>query len=335
VAVTNPLLIRLPPRILPVAIIVVPELTPLAALTEELAIIFAPAMLAAEVIVDVALMSPLVNKFPPIILDCAETTPSIENVFDPLLYVIPPTASALPLTLSFWVRSSLTGTFGGSLLNSNASKSYVFSYTINTANTWEQKSVTIAGDTAAALATGNNAAFGVYFSLGMGSTYSTTAGSWVSGAYFAPTGAVSVVGTSGATFYITGVQLEVGSVATSFDVRDYGRELILCQRYYYKLKAATAYANSGTGRAYSTTNAQAFIAVPVSMRAAPTGSYSSLSDWDDSGGGTPSAIDPVSQYGSDYRQMSVNLTGSYNNGQAIALNANGTTNAYVAWSAEL
>ena len=148
------------------------------------------------------------------------------------------TASASPLTLSFWVRSSLTGTFGGSLLNSSANKSYVFSYTISAANTWEQKSVTITGDTAAALATGNNAAFGLYFSLGMGSTYSTTAGSWVSGSYFAPTGATSVVGTNGATFYITGVQLEQGVSATSFDVRSIGTELGLCQRYFEKSYSA-------------------------------------------------------------------------------------------------
>jgi len=140
--------------------------------------------------------------------------------------------------------------------------------------------------------------------------------------------------TSG-TLDITGVQLEAGSVATPFERRQIGTELALCQRYYYKLKAATAFANAGVGRAYSTTNAQAMIGLPVSMRTGPTGSYSALSDWNDSGGGTPSAIDPVSQYSSDCRWMTVNLTGTYTSGQSIVLNANNTTNAYIAWSAEL
>jgi hypothetical protein len=115
----------------------------------------------------------------------------------------------------------------------------------------------------------------------------------------------------------------------------YSDQLAQCQRYYYKLKAATPFANSGVGRAYSTTNCQAFIALPVSMRGAPTGSYSALADWNDSGGGTLSVMDPVSQYSADYRQMTVNLTGTYTNGQAITLNANNTTNAFIAWSAEL
>ena len=140
--------------------------------------------------------------------------------------------------------------------------------------------------------------------------------------------------TSG-TLTITGVQLEAGSVATPFEFKSIGDTLVLCQRYYYKLKAATAFANAGVGRAYSTTNAQAMIGLPVSMRTGPTGSYSALSDWNDSGGGTPSAIDPVSQYSSDCRWMTVNLTGTYTSGQSIVLNANNTTNAYIAWSAEL
>jgi hypothetical protein len=140
---------------------------------------------------------------------------------------------------------------------------------------------------------------------------------------------------NGNTLVFSNVQLEAGSVATPFERRQIGTELALCQRYYYKLKAATAYANAGVGRAYSTTNAQAMIGLPVSMRTGPTGSYSALSDWNDSGGGTPSAIDPVSQYSSDCRWMTVNLTGTYTSGQSIALNANNTTNAYIAWSAEL
>jgi hypothetical protein len=143
------------------------------------------------------------------------------------------TANAATVTLLFWVRSSLTGTFGGSLYNSAANRAYPFSYTISSANTWEQKSVTIAGDTTGTwVGATNGTGLWLNFCLGAGSSASGTAGSWASTFYASATGATSVVGTDGATFYITGVQLEKGSTATSFDYRPYGTELALCQRYY-------------------------------------------------------------------------------------------------------
>jgi hypothetical protein len=142
------------------------------------------------------------------------------------------TASAKSVTLSFWVYSSLTGTFGGSLCNNAANRWYVYSYTIPTANTWTQIYVTIPGDTTGTWLTTNLIGIRLRFSLGIGSTYTGTAGSWGSTIYYGPTGTQSVVGTSGATFYITGVQLELGAVATSFDQRAYSQELAMCQRYY-------------------------------------------------------------------------------------------------------
>jgi hypothetical protein len=142
------------------------------------------------------------------------------------------TANAKTVTLSFWVRSSLTGTFGGSLNNSDYTRSYPFSYTISAANTWEQKTITVAGDTSGTWQTTNSTGIAVVFGLGVGSSLSSTAGSWSSNAYISVTGATSVVGTNGATFYITGVQLEVGTAATNFDVRSVGTELGLCQRYF-------------------------------------------------------------------------------------------------------
>ena len=162
------------------------------------------------------------------------------------------TANAQTITLSFWVRSSLTGTFGGALGNVNATRSYPFSYTISSANTWEQKTITIAGDTTGTWNTTNSVGLALYFGFGVGSTYSGTAGAWVGSEQYSATGATSVVGTNGATFYITGVQLEAGSTATNFEYRDYGRELMMCQRYYEKsFEQATAPANGGSGTTFA------------------------------------------------------------------------------------
>ncbi len=141
------------------------------------------------------------------------------------------TVSASSVTISFWVYSSLTGTFGAALTNSST-RGYPFTYTISSANTWEKKIVSIAGDTTGTWNVGNSIGLRLKLGLGVGSTYSGTAGSWVSGNLISATGATSVVGTSGATFYVTGVQLEKGSTATSFEYVDYGRQLIQCKRYY-------------------------------------------------------------------------------------------------------
>jgi hypothetical protein len=143
------------------------------------------------------------------------------------------TANAKTITISFWVYSSLTGTFVCALRNSANNRSYPSTYTISSANTWEQKSITIAGDTTGTwIGATNGIGLRVQFSIGVGSTFQGTANSWQSGSYTSVAGATSVVGTNGATFYITGVQLEKGSTATSFDYRPYTTELALCQRYY-------------------------------------------------------------------------------------------------------
>ena len=183
------------------------------------------------------------------------------------------TANAKTVTLSFWVRSSLTGTFGGCFSNGGYSRQYPFSYTISSANTWEQKTITVAGDTSGTWLTTNSSGIRVVFSLGMGSSVSGTAGSWTASSFYSATGATSVVGTNGATFYITGVQLEVGSTATSFDARDYGRELMLCQRYYQVRNFPGDYACIWTGDLVSATSNNYFYVepFPVAMRAAPTG----------------------------------------------------------------
>jgi hypothetical protein len=145
------------------------------------------------------------------------------------------TANAQAVTLSFWVRSSLTGTHSGSIRNADFTRSYPFSFTVSSANTWEQKTVTIAGDTSGTWLTNNSYGVRLDFDLGTGTTYRGTANAWAAGSYVGVTGSVSVVGTNGATFYITGVQLEAGSVASPFERRDYGRELMMCQRYFQQL----------------------------------------------------------------------------------------------------
>jgi hypothetical protein len=177
------------------------------------------------------------------------------------------TANAKTVTLSFQVYSSLTGTFGGSLRNSDSSRSYPFSYSIPVANTWTTIIITIAGDTTGTWVTNNGIGIKVGFCLGAGSTYSGTAGSWSGSNYFSATGATSVVGTNGATFYITGVQLEIGTNATGFEYRQYGTELALCQRYFSALGAGAS------GYIYTSTSADIAVQFPVTMRSTPSVSH--------------------------------------------------------------
>jgi len=146
------------------------------------------------------------------------------------------TANAKTVTLSFQVYSSLTGNFGGSIYNSAGNRVYPFSYTISSANTWTTINITIVGDTTGTwVGATNGAGLQVFWSLGSGSSNTGTAGSWGTTGFGGATGQTSVVGTNGATFYITGVQLEKGSSATGFEYRQYGQELALCQRYYERL----------------------------------------------------------------------------------------------------
>jgi hypothetical protein len=200
------------------------------------------------------------------------------------------TANAQTVTLGFWVRSSLTGTFGGSFVNSAFNRSYVFSYTINAANTWEYKTVTVPGDTTGTwVGATNGIGIRLYWDLGAGSTYrGGTVNTWNAGGLSGPTGTVSVVGTSGATFYITGVQLEKGSTATSFDVLPYGTELSLCQRYCIKYGGSKLYEHVGQGNAYNTSNVTFDITLPTTMRTTP--SYTVSGNWVVSDGITNTSI---------------------------------------------
>jgi len=188
------------------------------------------------------------------------------------------TANANTITVSFWVRSSLTGTFGGAIINDGFDRSYPFSYTISSADTWEYKTVTLAGDTTGTWLNTTGRGMVVNFSLAAGADRVGTAGSWVGANNQGVSGQVQVIGTLNATWYITGVQLEAGSVATSFERRSYGQELALCQRYAIKIGGGTSnnpHIAFGTGG--NTTTALLFYYPPVTFRSTPSlASFSSL-----------------------------------------------------------
>jgi len=174
------------------------------------------------------------------------------------------TANAKTVTISFWVRASITGTYGGCLRNGAGDYCYPFQYVISSANTWEQKSVTIAGATSGTWLTTNGLGAALWFSIGAGSDYTDAVNVWTTKAgTISANSSTNLISTNGATFYVTGVQLEVGSTATSFDYRPYGTELALCQRYFQK----------HTGELYSSYGATInylWWLYKVTMRATPT-----------------------------------------------------------------
>jgi hypothetical protein len=243
------------------------------------------------------------------------------------------TANAKTVTLSFQVYSSLTGTFGGSINNGSNNRSYPFTYTISSANTWTTISVTIAGDTSGSWFTNSNTGISVCFGLGIGSTYSGTAGAWSGSPYFAPTGATSVVGTSGATFYITGVQLEQNTSATPFERRLYNQELANCQRYYWKWYPTTAYSFSAMGYAPTTTLIVNVVNNPVPMRATASFSYSGTFRACSASCLGVSAI-TLNTGNTLASSITSTVTGA-TAGNAYALGDSNDTNAYLDFSAEL
>jgi hypothetical protein len=184
------------------------------------------------------------------------------------------TASPSTFTLSFWVRSSLIGLYGVGFQNSANNRSYVGTYTINSANTWEQKTITVVGDNASGtwLGATNGIGLAIEFDLGSNDANNQTAGSWSVTANARRTSScVKWANTAGATFYITGVQLEKGSTASPFEYRPYGTELILCQRYFAKLSAAgAAYTAFGVARGNGASSVYAYLKYPTTMRSAPT-----------------------------------------------------------------
>ena len=183
------------------------------------------------------------------------------------------TVNAKTVTLSFWVKSSVTGSMGGAIQNSAQDRSYPFNYTINTANTWEYKTITIAGDTSGTWLVTNGT--GIILRFMFGTSLTGAVNTWAGANYRSPTGSVFPITTSGATFYITGVQLEAGSTASSFAHEFVGDTLQKCQRYYYKTfsqsVAAPSASKIGALFAFQVSSNTAFNArFPITMRATPT-----------------------------------------------------------------
>jgi hypothetical protein len=187
------------------------------------------------------------------------------------------TASAQTVTLSFWVRSSVTGTYGFTITNGAGTRAYVTSYTVNSANTYEQKTITIPGDTSGTWDSTNGAGLLVVWDIGQGSTRSFAAStSWQANNAVGLSGGVKLVATTGATFYITGVQLEKGSTATSFDYRPYGTELQLCQRYFELVDLfPSSYGNTGCTDSNGSWRVPYYLA--VTKRTTPTVSPATIS----------------------------------------------------------
>jgi len=184
------------------------------------------------------------------------------------------TANAKTVTLSFWIRSSLTGNFGASILNSAVNRSYPFLYTISAANTWEYKTVTIPGDTSGTWLTDNGIGLRIMFNIGGGSTVLGTANTWAGSRFDGATGSTNILATLNATWQITGVQLEVGTTATNFEYLDYGNILRQCQRYCYGLyNSENATGDGGVlGWGYSNSGnvGVSINKFPVSMRTSPS-----------------------------------------------------------------
>jgi len=144
------------------------------------------------------------------------------------------TANAKDVTISFWVKASVAGSYGFSIKNNGVTRTYPTSYTISAGevNTWVKKTITIPGNTSGTWDKGAGVGLEVHFNLGVGSTLKGTANTWAVGNYSAATGSLDWISTNAATFYITGLQVELGTIATPFERRSYGQELALCQRYY-------------------------------------------------------------------------------------------------------
>lgn len=248
------------------------------------------------------------------------------------------------LVLSFWVKSAKTGTHCVSIRNSGGDRSYVGTYTVNAANTWEKKTVTFSASPSAGTwdyTTGIGASLD--FCLMAGSTYQTTAGAWQTGNYLATSAQANVLDTNANAFFIAGVQLEVGSVATDFEIRPYPVELAMCRRYC-QIVYGTSY--SAVGQAIAADTAYCPIRLTTSMRTTPTsvtllaaaGSGAGQMAFCNSGGNFPATIGThsVASQGQDTVMLQGSgYTAGFTAGDASLVYVQGTNTAMLRAEAEL
>lgn len=244
-------------------------------------------------------------------------------------------SAAKQFTLSFYVKSSLTGTFGGAYSNNAGNKFYAWTYTINSANTWERKSITITGSTDGSWESTTSAGLWVYWTLGAGSGQQASPGSWSTTFKRGPTGATNVVATSGATWQITGVQLELGDAATEFEHESIDVTLYKCQRYYQVIVHGSG-DRVGTGGYYGSSGVQFPIRFNPVMRASPTIVTATGSNYWTVNGNGNDFLNSVTLDNATTRSMSV-----YNSSEASGtagyhgILVTGNANSYLHAKAEL
>ena len=251
------------------------------------------------------------------------------------------TSSAKKFTLSFYVKTNKTGTYIVNLSDVDNSRECSASYTVSNTN-WNRYTVTFPADTTGAFDNDNAASLRVKFALLAGSSFQsgTLSTSWAANAdanrYV---GQVNLADNTSNEWLITGVQLEVGSVATDFEHRHYAEELALCYRYFHRIKPATAYSAYGVGGAYSNTQAVAQIHFPVPLRASPTFSYNgALSTFYDVVGGFAnfSAMTVSQVMGApEVTSVKVNVVGTGTSGNTFMLATFNNTNTYLDFNSEL
>lgn len=246
-------------------------------------------------------------------------------------------SDAKTATLSFWVKSSLAGTYCGAFYSTTASRHYIYEYTINSADTWEYKTITVDGDTTGSWNRTNGNGLRIYWGFGSGSDVQGTADAWAAGEKWETTNQAAWIGSASATFFITGIKLEIGQTATPFEHRSYGEELALCQRYFFAQEntAGEDYYAFGLGTGESAATYRGLSSFPVTMRIEPSLTSVASNKFYIHGGFTPdSTTAALDQSSRDCAYVSVFGSGG-TGGFAARWLANGTNNAYCYWSAEL
>jgi len=259
------------------------------------------------------------------------------------------TAAAKQVTLSFWVRSSVTGTYCVAFRNTHgitARQSYIAEYVISASNTWERKTIVVPGPTSGIWTVDTSTGLSVNFDLGSGSSWNTTANTWTAGAgpsgggYLRTSNQANVIGTTGATFYLTGVQLELGSVATPFEMLQYEKQLELCQRYYARLSSLSGNnVGFGAGATWqggaSAGRALVYVKYPQQMRSTPTVTQSGTAIYNTLVRTLEATPLGTANYGTDSLSVNVNTGANTQTvGQGVLWTGNSST-AYIELNAEL